>query len=135
MDDELWNEAWESSRRDFLKLGGAAVLTGGILSRLLAAGTAEAAATAATKGSTTLTIGVASDPQTLDPEWGQAARANETIKNIYAQWVRYKRVDSKRGYLLADLKNVEGEALESFTVSRDGRTIRAKVRKAMLPSG
>src|SRR5205814_56226 len=98
-------------------------------------GTAEAAATAATKGSTTLTIGVASDPQTLDPEWGQAARANETIKNIYAQWVRYKRVDSKRGYLLADLKNVEGEALESFTVSRDGRTIRAKVRKATLPSG
>jgi peptide/nickel transport system substrate-binding protein len=135
MDDEIWNEAWESSRRDFLKLGGAAVLTGGILSRLLEAGTAEAAAAAAVKGSTTLTIGVASDPQTLDPEWGQAARANETIKNIYSQWVRYKRVDSKRGYLIADLKNVEGEALESFTVSPDGRTIRAKVRKATLPSG
>jgi peptide/nickel transport system substrate-binding protein len=131
----MHDETWEADRRELLKVGAAAVLTGGVLSRLLAPGAAEAAAGAASKGSTTLTIGVASDPQTLDPEWGQAARANETLKNIYAQWVRYKRVDSKRGYLLADLKNVEGEALESFTVSADGRTIRAKVRKATLPSG
>src|SRR2546425_7783219 len=98
------DEAWEADRREFLKLGGGAILTGGLLSRLIATGTADAAIARALKAKTTLTIGVASDPQTFDPERGQALRANETIKNIYAQWVRYQPVDTGHGYSRADLK-------------------------------
>ncbi len=88
-------------------------------------------------GSNTLTIGVASDPQTLDPEWGQAYRANETLKNIYAQWTKYETKDSGKGYLVADLtKDPVGEAIESYTVSPNGKTVTLKMRPgAKLPDG
>jgi peptide/nickel transport system substrate-binding protein len=130
------DETWEANRREFLKLGGGAILTGGALARLIASGTADAAIMRALKAKTTLTIGVASDPQTLDPERGQAIRANETIKNIYAQWVRYQTHDTGHGYSRADLKKpVVGEALQSITVTNGGKTVHAKVRNATLPSG
>lgn len=84
---------------------------------------------------TTLIIAVAGDPETLDAEWGQAPRANETIKNIYAQWVKYETTDSGEGYMKADLPNVEGEALESIDQADDG-TVRMKVRPdAKFPDG
>jgi peptide/nickel transport system substrate-binding protein len=132
----MLDESWEADRREFLIRGGGALLAGGLVERLISAGTADAALMRAIKGGTTLTIGVSSDPQTLDPERGQALRANETIKNIYAQWVRYQPVDTGRGYLKADLsKPVVGEALESIRVTNGGRTVRATVRRATLPSG
>ncbi|MBX5440275.1 MAG: ABC transporter substrate-binding protein [Solirubrobacteraceae bacterium] len=88
-------------------------------------------------GSGTLTIGVSSDPQTLDPEWGQAHRANETIKNLYAQWTRYEVIDNGDGTLKADLtKDPVGEAIESYTLSDDGKTVNIKLRPdAKLPDG
>jgi peptide/nickel transport system substrate-binding protein len=77
----------------------------------------------------TLTIGVSSDPQTLDPEFGQAPRANETLKNIYSQWTRYERVDAGDGDFRADLsKPPVGLALDSYRVSRDGRTVTLTAR-------
>ena len=83
---------------------------------------------------TTLIIAVAGDPETLDAEWGQASRANETIKNIYAQWVRYTTKEGD-GYQLADLPNVEGEVLESIEQSDDG-VVSMKVRPdAKFPDG
>jgi peptide/nickel transport system substrate-binding protein len=91
----------------------------------------------ASKSDETLTIGVSTDPQTLDPEWGQAQRANETIKNIYAQWTRYQTIDSGKGYLSADTsKDPVGEAIESYSVSKDGKTVSMKLREgAKLPDG
>jgi peptide/nickel transport system substrate-binding protein len=84
---------------------------------------------------TTLIIAVAGDPETLDAEWGQASRANETIKNIYAQWVKYTTKDSGEGYQIADLPNVEGEVLESIDQADDG-TVTMKVRAdAKFPDG
>ena len=74
-----------------------------------------AVATAARADAHTLVIGVASDPQTMDPEFGQATRANELIKNIYAQWVHYKPINTGQGYLRADVKTVVGDALSSWT--------------------
>ena len=83
----------------------------------------------------TLIIAVAGDPETLDAEWGQAARANETIKNLYAQWVKYETKDSGDGYEIADLPNVEGEVLESIDQADDG-TVTMKVRAdAKFPDG
>lgn len=85
----------------------------------------------------TLTIGVASDPQTLDPAWGQATRANETIKNIYAQWTKYRVKDSGKGYLVADLaKDPVGEAIQSYSISANGKVVTIKLRPgAKLPDG
>jgi peptide/nickel transport system substrate-binding protein len=97
--------------------------------------TGGAQGAAASDRGTTLIIAVAGDPETLDAEWGQAARANETIKNLYAQWVKYKTVDSGEGYQKADLPNVEGEVLESIEQDDDG-TVRMKVRPdAKFPDG
>ena len=87
-------------------------------------------------GSRTLTIGVASDPQTLDPEFGQASRANETLKNVYAQWTQYETVPEGDGDLRADLsKPPVGAALDSYRVSRDGRTVTLRAREGFrLPT-
>lgn len=79
------------------------------------------------RDSRTLVIGVASDPETLDPEFGQATRANETLKNIYAQWVRYPPMDPDADVTKADVSRVVPEAFESWDVADDG-TITFKVR-------
>ncbi|MBM3677735.1 MAG: ABC transporter substrate-binding protein [Actinobacteria bacterium] len=125
-----------TDRRDFLKLGGGAVVGGALLSGAAGTGVASAALKRGAAASTTLTIGVSTDPQTLDPEKGQATRANETLKNTYAQWVRYAIKDTGKGYLRADLtKPVAGEAFESLQVLDGGKRIRAKLREVTLPSG
>jgi peptide/nickel transport system substrate-binding protein len=120
-------------RRDFLK--GAAVTTflgPAALAELLAAcqGTTSSQA-----GGATLTIGVSGDPATLDPSAGQSTRSNETIKNIYAQWVRYKTKDSGQGYLISDKLNFEGDAIESWKLDSDNQTLHLKVRTAKFASG
>ncbi len=126
------------------------VLYAGVLATVVAGATAVAAA-AHTDGQTakaapnvaqaaradahTLVIGVSSDPQTMDPEFGQATRANELIKNIYAQWVHYKTINTGKGYLRADVKTVVGDALSSWTAKKDG-TVVLNVRKgAKFPDG
>jgi peptide/nickel transport system substrate-binding protein len=97
-------------------------------------GSGDQASSGSDRG-TTLIIAVAGDPETLDAEWGQASRANETIKNIYAQWVKYTTKDSGEGYQIADLPNVEGEVLESIDQADDG-TVTMKVRAdAKFPDG
>ena len=124
------------SRRDFLKLTGGAAAT--LASSALVAELLEACGGSSTPSSTsskTLTIGVAGDPDTLDPEFGQSSRTNELIKNHYAQWSRYKEVDAGGGNFKADLGNVIGEALESFSVDTDGVTVHMKVRQAKFASG
>lgn len=91
---------------------------------------------AAGGGGSTLTIAVAGNPETLDPEMGQANRANELIKNLYAQWVRYATVDSGKGYAEADLsKPVEGEALQSLEQNDDGTVTMTVNPKAKFPDG
>jgi peptide/nickel transport system substrate-binding protein len=123
----MFDEKWEANRRAFLKFGvGAVLLSSGV----------GACGGSAPKSSATLTIGVAGDPETLDPERGQTLRANETIKNIYGQWVRYQTYDTGQGYVRADLKKpVVGEALESVSLRDGGKTVYCRVRRATLPSG
>lgn len=124
------------NRRDFLKLtGGAAasVASASLLMELLQA-CANNSSTSTT-ASNTLTIGIAGDPDTLDPEFGQSSRTNELIKNHYAQWSRYATLDAGGGNMKADLGNVVGEALESFSVDPDGVTVHMKVRQAKFASG
>ncbi|MHB8589843.1 MAG: ABC transporter substrate-binding protein [Candidatus Dormibacteraceae bacterium] len=123
------------NRRDFLKLtGGAAasVASAGLLMELLEACSNSSSAT---PSSNTLTIGIAGDPDTLDPEFGQSTRTNELIKNRYAQWSRYATLDAGGGNMKADLSNVIGEALQSFSVDADGVTVHMKVRQAKFASG
>lgn len=123
------------NRRDFLKLtGGAAAsaASAGLLFELLEACSNSSTTTPSSR---TLTIGIAGDPDTLDPEFGQSSRTNELIKNLYAQWSRYAAVDAGGGNLKADLGNVIGEALESFSVDADGVTVHMKVRQAKFASG
>lgn len=122
------------SRRDFLRLTGgatASVASASLLLELLQA----CSNSPATPSTNTLTIGIAGDPDTLDPEFGQANRNNELIKNRYAQWARYSPVDAGGGNLKADLGNVIGDALESFSVDADGVTVHMKVRQAKFASG
>jgi len=122
------------SRREFLRLTGgtAATLASTSLMMEFLAACASGSTGAATN---TLTIGIAGDPDTLDPEFGQSNRTNELIKNRYAQWSRYASLDAGGGNLKADLGNVIGEALESYTVDSDGVTIHMKVRQAKFASG
>jgi peptide/nickel transport system substrate-binding protein len=123
----------QMDRGRFLRVSGG-VLAAGLSADLLAACGGDESAGKSEKGRT-LTIGIGGDPETLDPAWGQALRANETIKNLYAQWVKYKVVDSGDGYMKADLPNVEGEAVESFSIEPDNVTVRFKVRDAKFPDG
>jgi peptide/nickel transport system substrate-binding protein len=121
-------------RRQFLKLTGgtaASVMSSGVLMELLAA----CANTPTTSSSKTLTIAIAGDPDTLDPEFGQSSRTNEIIKNQYAQWSRYDAIDAGEGNFKADLTKSIGEALESFTVDPDGTTVHMKVRQAKFAGG
>src|SRR5258708_28313194 len=119
------------SRRDFLKLTGgtaATLASTSLVMELLAACTNASTTTSST--SRTLTIGIAGEPDTLDPEFGQSSRTNELIKNRYAQWSRYATVDAGGGNMKSDLSNIVGEALESFSVDPDGVTVHLKVRQA-----
>lgn len=121
-------------RRSFLKLGGGAALTA-IGGTLLGACGESGNGGAQQGGNTTLRIAVASDPQTVDPAFGQAARANETIKNTYAQWVRYKAVDAGDGLLKADISSFVGEAAASYELAPDATEITFNVRDATFSSG
>jgi peptide/nickel transport system substrate-binding protein len=97
--------------------------------------TEEAAAATAATDPRTLVIGVSSDPQTLDPEFGQATRANETLKNIYAQWVRYPPLNPNQDVTKADVSRVVPEAFKSWKVAKNG-TITFSLRPgAKFPSG
>src|SRR5258708_910616 len=123
------------SRREFLRLTGgtaATMASTGLLMELLDACAGTSSSGASTN---TLTIGIAGDPDTLDPEFGQSSRTNELIKNRYAQWSRYAAIDAGGGNFKADLSNVVGEALESFSVDPDGVTVHMKVRQAKFASG
>lgn len=120
-----------------------AALVAVALAALLAACGSDSSETSTSAGSgsssgdsKTLTIGVAGDPETLDPEFGQAQRANEVLKNIYAQWTRYETADAGDGDLRADLsKPPVGMALESYEISRDGKKVTLTAREGFrLPS-
>ena len=83
-------------RRQFLKLTGgtaASVMSAGVLMQILEACAGNSPTTSATN---TLTIGIAGDPDTLDPEFGQSSRTNEIIKN------RLFRDNALRVYKLKD---------------------------------
>jgi peptide/nickel transport system substrate-binding protein len=117
-------------RGRMLALGLAALALAGIGASSASATPAHRQAAQTTQrkdAGTTLVIGVASDPQTLDPEYGQATRANELIKNIYAQWVHYAPIHTAGTDMKANLKNVVGEALASYSQTPDG-TVTLKLR-------
>jgi peptide/nickel transport system substrate-binding protein len=132
-----------TSRREFLKLASLAT-AGAVAAPALSLDSASAAVLAEqrgspekprTVGSRQLVIGIAGDPSTLDPGFGQQSLANEIIKNTYAQWTRYPFVPQGNGVLKADTTRTLGDALASYTVSPDGTTVHCTVRPMKFPSG
>jgi peptide/nickel transport system substrate-binding protein len=127
------------SRRQLIKAGAGSAM-GVSLASLMAASGASASTTktstarSASASTGTLTIGISGDPTTLDPEFGQSEQANELIKNLYSQWVKYHAVDSGKGYMQADVsKTPLGLALASY--EQVGSTISFESKTGTLPSG
>src|SRR5258708_9435390 len=122
------------SRRDFMKLTGGTAVTfasSALLMELL-----EACAGSSTSGASTntLTIGIAGDPDTLDPEFGQSSLTNELIKNRYAQRSRYAAIHAGGGNFKAGLSNVLDEAPESFSLHPRRSTVHLKAPQAQFAS-
>lgn len=93
--------------------------------------TAPSGGEATSGGETVLTIGIPGDVETLDPSFGAAERANEVIKNVYDQPVRYARQETPDGYSIADVTQFEGVVWESFELQPDNVTYKIKVRPGM----
>jgi peptide/nickel transport system substrate-binding protein len=76
----------------------------------------------------TLTIAIPSDIETLDPPFSRFQRSNETNYNIYDQFFRYGFHDTGQGYSIYDVDKIEGEAIESWKLSDDYKSIVLEVR-------
>lgn len=98
-----------------------------LLSTFLAAGIPLAAGDAIAQEKT-LTIAISGDVETLDGPFSRFQRSNEVNYNVYDQFFRYGWNDSGKGYSVADVGKVEGSAIESWTLSEDGKTMTLKVR-------
>jgi len=85
-------------------------------------------APAAAQDEPTLTIAIPSDIETVDPPFSRFQRSNETNYNIYDQFFRYGYSDTGKGYGLYDVSKIEGEAIESWKLSDDFKSIVLKVR-------
>jgi len=97
-----------------------ALATGGLI---------RPAAPTAAQDEPTLTIAIPSDIETLDPPFSRFQRSNETNYNIYDQFFRYAYTDTGKGYGLYDVNKIEGEAIESWKLSDDYKSIVLKVRE------
>src|SRR5215216_1474438 len=77
---------------------------------------------------TTLTIAIASDIETLDPPFSSYQRSNETNYNVGDKFFRYAYHDTGQGYSIYDVSKIEGEAIESWKLSEDAKTMTLQVR-------
>jgi peptide/nickel transport system substrate-binding protein len=98
----------------------------------LSAGGAE---TSASSEETTLVVGIAGDPATLDPGIAAETIANTIIKNTYFQWTKYGVGEGAGGYTVSDVATILPEAA-SYEMSEDNLTATFTVTEgAVFPSG
>ena len=79
----------------------------------------------------TLIIAIPGDVETIDPPFGAATRANETLKNLYDPMVHYMAYDSGEGYAVSAATEFEPALVESWEVSDDGLTIVLNLRQGV----
>lgn len=79
----------------------------------------------------TLIIAIPGDVETIDPAFGAATRANETLKNIYDPLVHYAAEDSGEGYSRSLATEFDPALAESWEVSDDGLTIVLNLREGV----
>ena len=91
--------------------------------------TGSTAPTEAT-GSTTLTIAMGGDVETMDPAFTQSQRSNEVIRNVGDQWFHYA-FPEKDGVPTYDPSQIDGAAIDSWTMAADGMSIDLHVREGM----
>jgi peptide/nickel transport system substrate-binding protein len=79
----------------------------------------------------TLILAIPGDVETIDPPFGAATRANETLKNLYDPMVLYKNVDSGEGYARSTATEFEPALVESWEISDDGLTVVLNLREGV----
>ena len=77
----------------------------------------------------TLIIAIPGDVETIDPPFGAAERANETLKNLYDTLVHYKAYDTGEGYARSSATEFESALADSWEVSDDGLKIVINLRQ------
>jgi peptide/nickel transport system substrate-binding protein len=98
----------------------------------LSAGRAEISASSE---ETTLVVGIAGDPATLDPGTAAESIANTIIKNTYFQWTKYGVAEGAAGFAVSDVATILPEAA-SYEMSEDNLTATFTVAEgAVFPSG
>jgi peptide/nickel transport system substrate-binding protein len=79
----------------------------------------------------TLIVAIPGDVETIDPPYGAATRANETLKNLYDPLVHYKQYETDEGYTTAAATEFEPALAESWQVSDDGKTVVIDLRQGV----
>ena len=79
----------------------------------------------------TLIIAIPGDVETIDPPFGAATRANETLKNIYDPLVHYEASDTGEGYARSAATEFAPAMAESWEVSDDGLTVVINLRQGV----
>lgn len=99
---------------------------------VVAAGCSGARREPQEQGTTTLTIAIPDDIQTLDTCCANFIRANTALAQIYDSPVIHPKVAAgEDGTMVGDAAKIEGVTFESWTASPDGRTYTIKVRKGL----
>lgn len=80
----------------------------------------------------TLIVAIPGDVETIDPPFGAATRANETLKNLYDPLVHYKAYDSGEGYARSAATEFEPALAESWEISDDGLTVVINLRQGVI---
>ncbi|MBN1318744.1 MAG: ABC transporter substrate-binding protein [Anaerolineales bacterium] len=79
----------------------------------------------------TLVVAIEGDIETLDPDFSRYPTANMANLNVYEQFFRYGRRDTGNGYLVTDVTEIEGAAIESWDISDDRMTAILHVRQGV----
>ena len=87
--------------------------------------------TSTSAGSTTLTIAIPGDVETLDPCCSNFIRANTAIAQIYDTPVLLKPIKSSSGALIGQPAQIQGIVFESWTLQPDNLTWIIKIRKGL----
>lgn len=119
------------SRR--LRTAAAAVLMSTLA--VVTTGTSSAGVRPSGATDTTLVVGIAGDPATLDPGTAAETIANTIIKNTYLQWTKYGVTEGSSGDAVSDVATILPEAA-SYEMSDDNLTATFTVTEgATFPSG
>jgi peptide/nickel transport system substrate-binding protein len=106
-------------------------LVGVALAALAALATFASAGGAKTNDTSTLTIAVAGDVQTLDPAYANFIQAHWALEQMYDTPVNLKTVKAPDGSLVATSAKIEPMIFKSWKRSADGLTYTVEIRKGV----